>query len=194
MKQWEGIIEAVLFAMGVPVPVSNLAAALDLEEAKVQEILESLRTRYEREESGLCLLEFDDSVQLATKPEAYDVLKRLVHLPQKHEFSDSILETLSIIAYKQPVTRADIAAIRGVNSDYAVNRLLEYGLIEEQGRLTAPGRPILFGTTLAFLQSFGLSSLEDLPALNAEDLARPEEKPEEMEQLSFDFGNETNSL
>lgn len=109
------------------------------------------------------LISLEDSWQMCTRSEFYDYLIRIAKAPKKYTLTDTLLETLSIIAYKQPVTRLDVEKIRGVNCDHAINRLVEYNLVEELGRLDAPGRPLLFGTTEQFLRSFGVGSLEELP-------------------------------
>ena len=166
----QGIIEAVLFAMGDSVEITALAHVLDMTEQKVKKLLEEMAQAYEEPSSGLRLIFLEDSVQLATKGDYYDALVKLVKAPKKQVLSDSVIETLSIVAYKQPVTRGDIEKIRGVSSDYAINRLIEYDLIKEVGRLDAPGKPLLFGTSEQFLRSFGLSSLDNLPEISMDRL------------------------
>jgi len=116
----------------------------------------------------------------------YETLIKVTNVPKKHNLTDALLETLSIVAYKQPVTRADIEAIRGVKSDHAVNKLIEYGLIEEAGRLQAPGKPLVFGTTEDFLRSFGIKSLEDLPVISQETEDSFKIEAEKEAQLSFE--------
>ena len=111
---------------------------------------------------------------------------KVTNVPKKHNLTDALLETLSIVAYKQPVTKADIEAIRGVKSDHAVNKLIEYGLIEEAGRLQAPGKPLVFGTTEDFLRSFGIKSLEDLPSITQETEEIFKKEAEEEAQMSFE--------
>ena len=165
-EQYEAIIEGILFAMGESVEISKLAAALELEEAKVREIIHRMMERYEGEDRGIQLIEIEDNVQMCTKRELYEYLIKIAKQPKRHVLTDVLLETLSIIAYKQPITRLEIEKVRGVSCDHAVNRLLEFDLITEVGRLDAPGRPLLFGTTEQFLRSFGVKSLEDLPELN----------------------------
>jgi len=119
-------------------------------------------------ESGTEIIELDGSYQMCTKKQAYEYLIKIVQMPKNYRLTDVQLETLSIIAYKQPVTKGEIEKIRGVASDHAVNRLLEAGLIEEKGRLSTPGRPMLFATTQEFLRRFGLKNTEDLPDVNTE--------------------------
>lgn len=166
VNQLEAALEALLFTIGDSVDTQSLARAIDQDVPTTRKLLEGLRIRYKEENRGIMLLELEDSWQLATKKEYYSVLIRLTSQPKKAVLTDVMLETLSIIAYKQPVTKADIEKIRGVKSDHAVNRLIEYELVTEVGRLEAPGRPILFGTTEEFLRKFGVSSLEELPEIN----------------------------
>ncbi len=159
-------IEAILFAVGDSVEISKLAEVLEADKKQVREVLGLLKEDYGKEDRGLDLIELDGAVQLCTKNELYDYLIKIAKAPKKLSLTESVLETLSIIAYKQPVTRAEVENIRGVNSDYPVNRLLEFGLIKELGRKDAPGKPLLFGTTEQFLRSFGVKSLQDLPEIN----------------------------
>lgn len=166
VNQLEAALEALLFTMGDSVDTQSLARAIDQDVPTTRKLLEGLRIRYKEENRGIMLLELEDSWQLCTKKEYYSVLIRLASQPKKAVLTDVMLETLSIIAYKQPVTKADIEKIRGVKSDHAVNRLIEYELVTELGRLDAPGRPILFGTTEEFLRKFGVSSLDELPEIN----------------------------
>ena len=124
---------------------------------------------------------------MCTKVEFYDDLLKIAKTPRKYTLSDTALETLSIIAYKQPVTRLDVEKIRGVNCDHAINRLIEFDLVKELGRLDAPGRPLLFGTTEQFLRSFGVKSLEDLPEINPVQVAEFKEQAEQEVQLSLNI-------
>lgn len=163
----EGALEAVLFSMGDPVSTGDLASAVGISSKDAEEILRRMQSdRYGGEKSGLSLIELDGSWQLCTRKEYYPQLITLAAHPRKPQLTDTVLETLSIIAYKQPVTKAQIESIRGVSSDHAVNRLLEYGLIKELGRLQVPGRPVIFGTTDEFLRYFGVGSADDLPRLS----------------------------
>lgn len=175
----KAVIEAVLFTMGKSVPVSSLAQILDITENETWKIIHRLQRDYKENSRGIMLLELEDSVQMCTAAEYYPYLIKLVSQPKKQVLTESVLETLSIIAYKQPVTRSEIEKIRGVGSDHAVGRLLEYGLIEEKGRLDAPGRPILFGTTEEFLRTFGISSISGLPAADETLLQEMKEAAEE---------------
>lgn len=162
----EAVIEAVLFTMGESVEISRLADVIEEDVKTTKEILREMEERYGREDRGITLTWLDGSVQLCTKEDMYESLIKIARAPKKMTLTDTVLETLSIIAYKQPVTRVEIERVRGVNCDHAINKLLEYDLITELGRLDAPGRPLLFGTTEQFLRCFGVESLEALPELN----------------------------
>lgn len=162
----EAVIEAILFTMGDSVEISRLAEVIEEDTKTTKEILAEMQEKYAKEERGISILELEDSVQLCTKAEMYEYLIKIAKAPRKFILTDTVLETLSIVAYKQPVTRVEIERIRGVSCDHAINKLLEYNLITELGRLDAPGRPLLFGTTEQFLRSFGVKSLEELPEMS----------------------------
>ena len=162
-----GALEAVLFTMGDPVPVGVLSDAVGLSGNEAVQILRKMEEEYQSDAHGIRLIELDGAWQFVTKKQYYDVLIRVASHPQKPRLTDVLMETLSIIAYRQPVTKAEIERIRGVKSDHAVNRLVEYELVKEVGRLDAPGRPILFGTTERFLRNFGLTSTEGLPEISS---------------------------
>lgn len=171
-------IEAILFTMGEAVEVGAIAKALEVSTARVKKAVSRLQKKYASPSRGIMIQEFDDAVQMSTKPEQYENLIRIAKVPKKMTLSDSVIETLSIIAYKQPITKVEVEGIRGVSCDYAINKLLEYDLIKELGRKDAPGRPILFGTTEQFLRSFGVKNLAELPSLNT---VQVEEFKEEAE-------------
>ena len=162
----QGKIEGILFAMGESVPLKDIAEALGEEEDTIKEIIDEMKVYYASKERGIQIVSLEGNVQLRTKDEYYDDLIKIAQAPQKNVLSDSVLETLSIVAYKQPVTRSDVEKIRGVNSDFGINKLLEYGLIKELGRLDAPGKPLLFGTSEQFLRAFNVDSIEDLPQIS----------------------------
>ena len=185
--QEEAAIEAILFTMGESVEVSKLAELIGENVRTTKKILEEMQQKYEEENRGIMLAWFDDSVQLCTKPEMYEYLIQIAKNPRKMTLTDTVIETLSIIAYKQPVTRMDIERIRGVNCDHAINKLLEYDLITELGRLDAPGRPLLFGTTEQFLRCFGVKSLEELPELNPVQLEEFKQQAQEEVQLQLNL-------
>ncbi len=163
-EEMEGVIEALLFTAGEALALSKIAGALEEDPETVRQVLLAMKEKMEHADRGVRLIELDGAYQLGTKESLYPYLIKLIHIPKKEVLTNVLLETLSIIAYKQPVTRQEIEAIRGVKSDRAVNKLVEYDLVREVGRLDAPGRPILFGTTEEFLRCFGVSSLGELPA------------------------------
>ena len=192
-REQEAVLEAVLFTMGRSVELSQLAAAIGQSRETAAKAMERLSRRYE--ESGACgmqILHLEDSYQMCTKSKYYENLIQVASAPKKQVLTEVMLETLSIIAYKQPVTKLEIEKIRGVKSDHAVNRLIEYNLVYEAGRLDAPGRPALFATTEEFFGRFGVGSTEDSPTMNPEQReeikAEVEEElqlqPEELEQLA----------
>lgn len=186
IRKIEGILEAILFTMGDSVETEKLATAIEHDCETTRKILHNMMDRYEEENRGIKIIELEDSYQMCTKAEMYEYLIRVAKQPKKYALTDVALETLSIIAYKQPVTKLQIEKIRGVKSDHAVNRLVEYGLVCEAGRLDAPGRPILFATTEEFLRSFGVKSLDELPSLNEDKLADFRFEAEEEAQLRLD--------
>ena len=172
VKKTEAAIEAILFSMGDAVELKDLADVLQIDGKTVQKILDDMMVRYEEEDRGIKIVKLENAYQLCTKNEYYDILSSLVNIPKKHSLTDSLMETLSIVAYKQPVTRQEIEAIRGVSCVHAINRLVEYNLITEVGRLDAVGRPILFGTTEDFLRCFGVSSMDELPSITPDKIER----------------------
>lgn len=165
-REAEAIFEAILFTMGDTVEISKLAEVTGMDVKTAKKILKKMEQDYQSDDRGIMLAQFDNAVQLCTKPEAYEYLIKIAKNPKKIVLTDTVIETLSIIAYKQPVTRLEVENIRGVNCDHAINKLLEFDLITELGRLDAPGRPILFGTTEQFLRCFGVKSIEELPELS----------------------------
>lgn len=166
IKEYKSAIEAILFTMGDSVELGKIAAAIGLDEKETEELVESLREEYEAGERGIQILKLENSYQMCTSQKMYEYLIKIAKQPKKQVLTDVLLETLSIIAYKQPVTKAEIEKIRGVSCDHAVSKLVEYRLVCELGRLDAPGRPMMFGTTEDFLRSFGMHSLEELPEMN----------------------------
>lgn len=183
----EAVLEAVLFTMGESVEISRLADVIEEDVKTTKAILKDMEERYNREDRGITLTQFDNAVQLCTKAEMYEYLIKIAKAPRKMTLTDTVLETLSIIAYKQPVTRIEIERIRGVSCDHAINKLLEYDLITELGRLDAPGRPLLFGTTEQFLRCFGVKSLEELPELNPVQVEEFKQQAEAEVQLQLDI-------
>ena len=174
----KAVLEAILFTMGESVEISRLADVIEEDRKVTKDILMEMKEEYQTENRGIELIELDNSVQLCTKNDMYEYLVKIAKTPRQYVLSDTVLETLSIIAYKQPVTKLDIERIRGVSCDFAVNKLLDFDLIREIGRMDAPGRPMLFGTTEQFLRSFGVKSLEELPELNPVQLEEFKEQAE----------------
>jgi segregation and condensation protein B len=187
LQRVEAAIEAILFTMGNSVELSRIAAAVGHDEETVKKIIHNMMDRYHEEDRGIQIIELEDAFQMCTKKEMYEYLIRVASVPKKQQLTDVLLETLSIIAYKQPVTKMDIEKIRGVKCDHAVNKLVEYSLVCEAGRLDAPGKPILFATTEEFLRCFGVSSLEELPLVKQDKLEEFRQEAEEEVQLKLDI-------
>ena len=187
LSELEAIIEAILFTMGEAVELERIAMATEQDEETCRHVIRNMMDKYSRDDRGIQVIELDGAFQMCTKVSMYESLVKIAHVPKKHVLTDVLLETLSIVAYRQPVTKLDIEHIRGVKSDHPVNKLLEYGLICEAGRLDAPGRPILFATTEEFLRNFGIGSLEDLPIVNPEKIEDFKIEAEEEAQLELDI-------
>lgn len=185
-EDWEAIVEAVLFTMGNSVELKQLAVAIGQSEEIAKRVVLHLQKRYEEEKRGMRILELENAYQMCTCADYYENLIRVAATPKKHVLTDVIMETLSIIAYRQPVTKMEIEKIRGVKSDHAVNRLVEYDLVYEAGRLDAPGRPALFATTEEFMRRFGVDSLGELPDVDPEQEALIRAEVEEELQLSVE--------
>jgi len=164
-KNIECALEAVLFSLGEAIEIDRLAEALEVREDEVKNAFVSLQKKYENENRGIKLIEIENSIQMCSNPDYFECIKCVTQIKKQAGLSSAALETLSIIAYNQPVTKGTIEFIRGVDCTYSVTRLLERGFIDELGRAETPGRPILYGTTMEFLRCFGLKSLEDLPPL-----------------------------
>ena len=186
IKKLQGVIEAILFTMGESVELERIAAAIEHDEETTRKLINGLMDQYAEEGRGIRIIELDRSYQMCTKKEMYEYLIRIAKQPKRYVLTDVLLETLSIIAYKQPVTKLEIEKIRGVKSDHAVNKLVEYGLVEEVGRLDAPG-PLLFGTTEEFLRRFSVQSLDELPTLDPVRMEQFKEEAEDEAQLKLDI-------
>lgn len=177
-------IESMLFVSGEPLPARELISNLEVENKLVLEVINEMMEEYKKEDRGIRLIEINGGYQLVTKEENSDYIQKLLKKNRKHSLSQASIESLAIIAYKQPITRIDIDEIRGVKSESALQRLVERNLIREVGRLEVPGRPILYGTTDEFLRQFGLKTLKELPSL---DLYEDKETEESMELLDQVF-------
>ena len=165
LKDIESAIEAILFASGDPISAERLALALELEPETVDQVIQHLADFYSYERRGIRVLKIDDCYQLSSAPEYADRVRRAMETRKPPHLSQAALESLAVIAYFQPTTKAYVEQIRGVDSSYTVGLLADRGLIVECGRLSVPGRPILYRTTQTFLRSFALKSLDDLPEL-----------------------------
>ena len=176
----KGRIEAILFVAGDAVEIRDLARALELDEKSVLSILSEMESEYDYLQRGFMLKRFGNKVQLATRPMYAEDVVRLLQPVQRQSVSQAAMETLAVIAYKQPVTRAEIEAVRGVKCDYSIQSLLNKGLIQAVGRRETIGRPMLFGTTDEFLSRFGIQSLDDLPELPEQETEIPAEETEEL--------------
>ena len=188
----KAILEAILFTMGTSVEVDKLALAIDQDKDTTRKLVRNMMDKYNADDRGIKLIELEDSFQLCTKAEFYENIITVASQPKKFILTDSALETLSIIAYKQPITKIEIENIRGVNSDRAVSKLVELGLVKEVGRLDAPGRPMLFGTTEDFLRSFGVQSIDELPAIT-EDMVEQYKEEAELELANESFNEDMDS-
>ena len=179
INQKKSIIEAILFAAGRPVTKNELILVLEISAEDIDNIIKSMQEEYKKEDRGIELISIENSYQLCTKKELYEYIYPILDKRSKPNLSNAALETLSIIAYNPKITRAEIEAIRGVSADACVYKLLEYGLIEEAGKIDLPGKPMSYKTTGDFLRMFGYNSLEDLPEL-------PRYKLDENKQIVID--------
>ena len=183
----EGIIEAILFTMGDSVTVNKIADVIECEVDETRQIIRGMMEKYKKENRGIRIIELEDSYQMCTKAEMYEYLIRIAKQPKRCVLTDVQLEVLSIVAYKQPVTKMEIEKIRGVKSDHAVNRLVEYNLVCETGRLDAPGKPILFGTTEEFMRRFDIQSMEELPGPDQEQVENFRSEAEEEAEIKLNI-------
>lgn len=184
-KKAKAAIEAILFAVGDSVGLEKIAEAIELDTETTKAIISEMVETYQAQDRGIQIMELENAYQLCTKTDMYEYLIRVAKQPRKIVLSDVVLETLSIIAYKQPITKLEIEKIRGVKCDHAVNKLIEYDLVMELGRLDAPGRPLLFGTTEEFLRHFGVHSLDELPTLNPVQIEDFKAEAEEEVQMKL---------
>ncbi len=189
IERIEAAIEAILFTMGESVEVEKIAAAIEHDEDTTVKIIHNMMDKYEESDRGIKIIELENAFQMCTKQEFYEQLIKVASQPKKYTLTDVLLETLSIVAYKQPITKMEIEKIRGVSCEHAMNKLVEYGLIKELGRLDAPGRPMLFGTTEQFLRSFGVQSIDELPVIS-DDLVEKFKDEAEMEIEAENFDND----
>ncbi len=192
LRERVGIVEAILFVAGDAVEKEELCRALDIGAAELEETLDALESGYDFDRRGLRLLRFGSHVQLATRPDYASYIERMLQPVQKQTLSQAVMETLAVIAYRQPVTKAEVEMVRGVKCDYSVQLLVARGLIEEIGRKEVLGRPILYGTTDAFLRHFCIGSLAELPAIDFSIRAeKSEERNENEEEADLPGDDET---
>ena len=170
IKEIEAVIEGLIFAAGDPLPLEKIAEIIGMDRKTTRLIINDMIISLQKSKRGVMLREIDGSYQLCTRFEHYEYIRRLFEPRQKQALSQAAYETLAIVAYNQPVTRATIEHIRGVNSDSAITRLVERNLIREAGRLESPGKPLIYETTEEFLRSFGFKSTADLPLIQPENL------------------------
>lgn len=175
----KSIIESILFSVGRPVKISEIATVLELTTEDIISIVESMKTEYEENNRGIEIIKVNDAYQLTTKRDNYEYIYQIIDKRSKPNLSQAALETLAIIAYNPKITRAEIEAIRGVNSDGTIYRLLEHNIIEDAGKSDLPGKPTMYRTTDEFLKLFGFSSLDELPEL-------PKYKLDENQQIVID--------
>ena len=187
MEKLEAAIEAILFSAGDSVETGRIAKAIGQDKNTTEKIIRNMMLKYNARDRGIKILELDGAFQMCTKQEYYEYLVEVALQPKKAVLTDVMLETLSIIAYKQPVTKQEIEKIRVVKCDHPINKLVEYNLVQELGRLDAPGRPILFGTTEEFLRNFGVQSTEDLPTISPVKLEDFKAEAEEEIPLQLDL-------
>ncbi len=164
-KELIPMLEAVLFAMGEPIEIERLCVALDLDEVVVSDVLAKIQEKYESDDFGICLLKLDNKYQICTKQKYADNIRSVIEVKKNAPLSQAAFEVLAIIAYNQPVTKAFVEQIRGVDCSGVISSLCQKSLIEERGRLDLPGRPLIYGTTAEFLRCFCISSLDELPPL-----------------------------
>lgn len=179
MNNLKSIIESLLFVWGEPLSYKEIAKVVEKENSEIKKTLEEMKEEYERNDRGLELKSYNGEYQFVTKKENFDYINKLVDKKKTKKLSNSAMEVLSIVAYKQPVTRLEIEEIRGVKSNSSIDLLVNRGLIEEVGRLDKMGKPILYGTTKEFLRVFSLDSLKSLPKLKEIELMLEDEEENE---------------
>ncbi|MDO4380783.1 MAG: SMC-Scp complex subunit ScpB [Clostridia bacterium] len=190
MNELQNALEAVLFAVGEPIEIERLSQALEVDELLLGQVLENLRAAYDERNGGLCILKLDNKYQICSRKQYADQIRKVLEIKRNAPLSQAAFEVLAIIAYNQPVTKAFVEQIRGVDCSGVISTLCQRSLIEEKGRLDLPGRPLIYGTTSNFLRCFCLSSLDDLPAVpenNAQNGSAEEKKEEKFQTEPIDF-------
>ncbi len=181
MKELQNSLEAILFAVGEPIEIERLSQALEIDELLLTQVLENLRAVYDERGGGLCVLKLDDKYQICTNKQYSEQIRKVLEIKRNAPLSQAAFEVLAIIAYNQPVTKAFVEQIRGVDCSAVISTLCQRELIEEKGRLDLPGRPLIYATTSNFLRCFCLESLEELPAVPERD-EQKEEKVVNLEE------------
>lgn len=169
LSELEAVVESLLFISGEAIPLASIAQTIEMDKATARAIVRTLADKYEDEKRGIRIIEIEDAYQMCTAAECFEYIRNMYKSPNRQGLTQSLLETLAIVAYKQPITKTQIEEIRGVNAEHAVSKLVEKRLVCEVGRMETPGRPILFGTTSDFLRYFGFSSVKDLPDMQEEE-------------------------
>lgn len=190
MKELQNTLEAVLFAVGEPIEIERLSQALQVDELLLGQVLENLRAAYDEHDGGLCILKLDDKYQICSRKQYADQIRSVLEIKRNAPLSQAAFEVLAIIAYNQPVTKAFVEQIRGVDCSAVISTLTQRELIEEKGRLDLPGRPLIYGTTPNFLRCFSLSSLDDLPSVpekEGENKENEEKTEENFQSKAIDF-------
>ena len=182
LSELEAVVESLLFIAGDAVSLASIAQTIELDQATTRAVVLSLADKYEKEKRGLRIVEIADAYQMCTAAECFEYIRNMYKSPQRQGLTQSLLETLAIIAYKQPITKGQIEEIRGVSAEHAVSKLVEKKLVCEVGRLDAPGKPILFGTTEDFLRYFGFKSVSELPPLEDDTGLAEQEETEELSE------------
>lgn len=167
VKKAKAAVQAVLFASGDPISAERIASALEIEKFTVLKLIKNLKDELDSDDSGICVVELGEKYQMCTKPEYADFVRSALNLRRQSLLSQAAMEVLAIIAYNQPVTKAFVENIRGVDCSNIISNLILQNLIEEKGRLDLPGKPLQYGTTLNFLKCFGVSSVDELPKLES---------------------------
>jgi len=196
VNELKASVEAILFAAGEPVLVNRIANALEIDSVYAVQALEDLRADYEEHSAGLCIAKLGDKYQMCTRKEFSENVRKVLEMRRDMPLSQAAFEVLAVVAYNQPVTKSFIEQVRGVDCSGVITLLSQRGLIEERGRLDLPGRPIIYGTTPAFLRCFCIESLDELPALpeTEEELEKMEEAEENFDAAEDNFGeSEVNS-
>lgn len=177
LSELEAVVESLLFISGEAVSLTSIAQTIEMDKATARAIIHTLMDKYEEEKRGIRIIELENSYQMCTASECFEYIRNMYKSPNRQGLTQSLLETLAIIAYKQPITKGQIEEIRGVNAEHAVSKLVEKKLVCEVGRMDSPGKPIMFGTTNEFLRYFGFKSVSDLPELR-------EQTDEEVEEIT----------